>query len=73
MAYYDDVSSATRTELGITMVCYVKRGGYTEIVASGQGYTDAATVFDHSAFNENTAKRELRNALRRHARLVKRG
>lgn len=66
--YYDDIARVERRELGVDMVCYTKRGGYTEIVAIGP-YTDAASIFDHSA-NHDVA-RELRNALRRHARWVK--
>jgi hypothetical protein len=59
-----------RTELGVDMAVYVMRG-WTEIVAVGN-YTDISTIFDHTAFSEKPAKSELRNALRRHARWVKR-
>jgi hypothetical protein len=52
------------------MICYVQPGGWTEIVATGP-YTDAASVFDHSAFSEKVGAQELRKALRRHARWVK--
>lgn len=71
MAYYDTVSTSYRTELGVRMACYVKRGGWTEIVALG-GYSDMPTVFDHTAFaSDAVGRQELRNALRRHARWVK--
>ena len=62
-------SKTYRTELGVDMVVY-QLSGWTEIVALGP-YTDRASVFDHKTFDTATGKRELRNALRRHARLVK--
>lgn len=70
--YYDTLRSYRRTELGVEMVCHVKRGGYTEIVATGP-YPDWCSIFDHNAFSGATQNRMLRNALRRHARAVKRG
>lgn len=59
-----------RNELGVKMAVYKNRY-WTEIVAVDGGYTDMVSVFDHTAFSEKVAKRELRNALRRHARYVK--
>lgn len=66
---YDTLNSYYRNELGVKMVCHVKRGGWTEIVALG-GYTDRPSIFDHTAFSGRNLELELRNALRRHARLV---
>lgn len=66
----DVVAVSYRTEFGVRLASYRKRGGWTEIVSLSEG-TDAATVFDHSAFDEATGRRELRNALRRHARWIK--
>jgi hypothetical protein len=66
--YYDTLRSYYRTELGVRMVLHVKRGGYTEIVATG-GYSDAATVWDHTVYaSDRERERDLRNWLRRHAR-----
>lgn len=66
--YYDTVRTYYRTELGVRMACYVKRGGYTEIVALG-GYSDASTVWDHTCFaTERETERDRRNVLRQHAR-----
>ena len=62
--------STRRHELGVTMIVY-RLPGWSEIVATG-GYTDRASVFDHTTFSEPWRSRELRNALRRHARAVKR-
>ena len=67
--YYDTLHTYYRNELGVNMVCHVLRGGYTQIHACGP-YSDAPSVFDHSAFSGKYVKSELRNALRRHARLV---
>ena len=63
-------TSYRRSELGVDMICHVDGRGWTEIVATG-GYTDAASIFDHTAFSGSIVKSELRNALRRHARHVK--
>lgn len=78
MPYYDTVKTTYRKESGVMFACHVKRGGYTELVAVGRyddpgvvtmgGFTDAPVVFDHSAFDERTARSELRNAMRRRAR-----
>ena len=62
--------SVRRRALDVDMVCHRDARGWTEIVALG-GYTDRASIFDHSAFDVATARTELRNALRRHARTVK--
>lgn len=58
-----------RHELGVTMIVY-RYAQWSEIVATGP-YTDRASIFDHAAFDDRTARRELRYALRRHARAVK--
>lgn len=70
MAYYNDVRSYPRTELGVPMMCHVKQGGYTEIVARSP-FPDYASIFDHSTFSGQDQERELRKVLRRHARQVK--
>jgi len=60
-----------RTEFGVRMAVYENRY-FTEIVAVDPGFTDQASIFDHTAFSGKTLERERRNALRRHARAVKR-
>jgi hypothetical protein len=65
------MASTYRQELGVRMVLHVDPRGWTEIVALGP-YTDRASIFDHTAFCEHYRASELRNALRRHARAVKR-
>ena len=67
MAYYDTIKSFYRHELGVKLVCHVKRGGYTEIHASGP-YPDFGHVFDNNAFEGPSFNQEFRNALRRRAR-----
>lgn len=64
------MSAKQRKELGVNMIVYQKPG-WTEIIATG-GFTDRASIFDHTAFSEPHRSSELRNALRRHARAVKR-
>lgn len=59
-----------RHELGVTMIVY-RYAQWSEIVATGP-YTDRASIFDHTGFDDRTARQELRYALRRHARAVKR-
>lgn len=72
MPYYTTVRSFHRREFGVDLVCHVKQGGYTEIVALGP-FTDRASVYDNDAFGDGpTGRREFRNQLRRHARAVKR-
>lgn len=71
MGAWSTVRTYERTEFGVRMHCHVMKGGWTEIVATG-GYTDRPSIFDHTAFSGRDAELELRKALRRHARLVKR-
>ena len=54
---------------GVEMLVH-RRAGWTEIVATNGPWTDAPAIFDHTAFAPADARRELRNAMRRHARYV---
>lgn len=66
-------TTTVRHEMGVTMYCHYN-GSYTMVQASN-GYSDAPSCFDDSAFNYGSVahSRELRNHLRRHARMVKAG
>lgn len=73
MSPFDDVKSFRRRELGVDMICHVKRGGWIEIVATSTPrgrLTDAPSVYDSGG---GLYMRDFRNALRRHARWILRG
>lgn len=63
-------TSTPRRALGVDMIVH-RYAQWSEIVATGP-YTDRALIFDHTAFDDRTARQELRYALRRHARAVRR-
>lgn len=64
-------SPFTRTEYGVPLFIYPHKGYY--MIQAGTPYSDTPIYFDAAAFGTGKiGKRELRNALRRYARLVRR-